>query len=49
MLIEVAASTVEYDEEVKLPLYAESQVPEYWLVKVDKQQIEVHSLPAENT
>lgn len=48
VLIEVAVSSVEYDEEVKLPLYAQSQVQEYWLVKVDKQQIEVHTVPAGN-
>lgn len=45
VLIEVAVSSTDYDEEVKLPLYAESRIREYWLVKVDRQLIEIHTHP----
>lgn len=45
-VIEVAVSSVEYNEEIKLPLYAENHIKEYWLIKVDKQQVQVHTKPA---
>lgn len=48
VLIEVAVSSIEYDKEVKLPLYAKSQIPEFWLINVEKRQIEVHTIPAED-
>jgi Uma2 family endonuclease len=31
-LIEVADSSLEYDRDVKAPIYAEAAIPEYWLV-----------------
>ncbi|MBD2104475.1 Uma2 family endonuclease [Leptolyngbya sp. FACHB-261] len=45
LLIEVADSTVELDRAVKLPLYAESGIPETWLVNIPEQCIEVHREP----
>lgn len=32
LLIEISDSTLEYDEQVKIPMYAESQIPEVWIV-----------------
>lgn len=45
LVIEVADTTVTYDREVKLPLYASSGVPEAWLVDLDGGRIEVHRAP----
>jgi len=46
LLIEVADSSLAYDREVKLPLYAEAQVPEVWIINLVDKQVEVHRLPA---
>jgi Uma2 family endonuclease len=46
LVVEVAESSLEYDRETKAPLYAESDVPEYWIVDVAAQRIEIHSEPA---
>lgn len=48
ILIEVAESSVEYDEQIKLPLYAQSGIAECWLVNVEKKQIRVCTEPLEN-
>lgn len=44
-IIEVADSSLAYDRKTKAPLYAASGVPEYWIVDVKGQAIEVHSSP----
>ena len=49
LLIEVSDSTLAYDREVKLPLYAEAGIPEYWIINLEDQQIEAHHNPSENT
>ena len=45
LVIEVARTSQRYDRETKGPLYAEMGVPEYWLVDVEAQGIEVHTEP----
>jgi Uma2 family endonuclease len=45
LVIEVADTSVEYDRNVKLPLYARAEIPEAWLVVLPKDLIEVHSEP----
>ena len=45
LVIEVADSSVEYDRNVKLPLYARAGIPEAWLVILAKEFSEVHSEP----
>lgn len=47
LLIEVADSSLAYDRAIKLPRYAQAGVPEVWLVDLDGQAIERHTLPAE--
>ena len=42
LLIEVADTTVKYDREMKIPLYAEANIPEVWLVDVNQEIIEVY-------
>jgi Uma2 family endonuclease len=43
LLIEVSDSTVKYDRDVKIPLYAEAEVPEVWLVNLPRQVLEVYT------
>ena len=45
LLIEVADSTVKYDREVKIPLYAQANIIEVWLVDIYEQVIEVYQQP----
>ncbi len=45
LLIEVSDSTVKYDRDVKVKLYAEAEVTEVWLINLPKQIIEVYSKP----
>ena len=47
LLVEVADSSLEFDQQVKLPLYAEHGIPEVWIVNVAEQQVEIHTSPQE--
>jgi Uma2 family endonuclease len=47
LLIEVADSSIEYDRDVKIPLYA-SGITEVWLVDIYQQVIIVYRYPSEN-
>ena len=42
LLIEVADSTIKYDREIKIPLYAEEAIEEVWLVDLNQQSVEVY-------
>ena len=46
LVIEVADSSLEYDREVKLPLYASAKIPECWIVNLEKKEIETYHSPA---
>lgn len=48
LLIEVADSTTGYDRNIKLPLYAEHGIFEFWLINIEKQRIEAYSHPEGN-
>jgi len=41
LIIEVSDSSLEYDRTVKAPLYAEAEVPEYWIVNLIDDVLEV--------
>lgn len=49
LVVEVADSTLAFDRKVKAQLYAEAQVPEYWVVDTARRQVEVHTRPAGGT
>jgi len=49
LLVEVADTTLEYDRDVKIPIYATYNVPEVWLVNVLEQVIVVYSQPGRNS
>jgi Uma2 family endonuclease len=45
LIIEVADTSVEYDRNVKLPLYARAGIAESWLANLPAEKVEVHSEP----
>ena len=45
LLIEVSDSTIDFDRDVKGPLYAESGIVEYWIANVDEERLEVYRRP----
>lgn len=46
LLIEVAHSSLGYDREIKLPLYATAGIPEVWIVDVEGGVVEVYRDPS---
>jgi Uma2 family endonuclease len=46
LLVEVADTTVEFDREIKMPLYAKSGVREVWLVDLNQNAIAVYREPS---
>ncbi len=49
LVIEVADSSLAGDQDVKLPLYARSVIPEAWIVNLVNDEIEVYQSPANGT
>ena len=45
LVIEIADSSLDYDRQVKLPLYAEAGLAEYWIVNLFDRQLEVYRQP----
>jgi Uma2 family endonuclease len=45
LIVEVAESSLRYDREVKLPLYARHNIPEMWLVDINGRQLTRHRTP----
>lgn len=45
LLIEIADSSLKYDQEVKLPLYAEAGIADYWIFNLVENQLEYYSEP----
>ena len=46
LLVEVAASSLDYDRTTKLPRYAAAGIPEVWIVNLVEERIEVYRQPA---
>lgn len=46
LLIEVSDTTLSYDKNIKLPLYARSGIPEVWIVDLTNETIERHTNPS---
>ncbi len=46
LVVEVAHSSLRYDRNVKLPLYARSGVPEVWIVDVEARALDVYREPS---
>ena len=47
LLIEVADSSLSYDREIKMPLYAKHSIDEVWLINLNQAQLEVYRSPQE--
>lgn len=47
LVIEVSDTTVRYDREVKIPLYARHGIPEAWLLDLEQKRLEVYHSPKE--
>jgi Uma2 family endonuclease len=47
LIIEVADTSLPYDRDVKLPLYARHAIPEVWLLDVTKNRLEIFRQPAQ--
>lgn len=46
LIIEVADSSLEFDRQYKLPIYAEAGIAEYWIVNLIDDVVEVYRDPA---
>lgn len=49
LVIEVADSTIDFDREVKMPLYARSRIPQAVIVNLSSDAVEVYSKPVRGT
>lgn len=47
-LVEVSDSTLNYDRDLKIPLYAACDIPEVWLVDVNDRSVTVYQKPEGN-
>jgi Uma2 family endonuclease len=43
LVVEVSDTTLSYDRNVKLPLYARAAIPEVWIVDLNGRVVEIHS------
>lgn len=46
LVIEVADTSLDYDRETKIPVYAQAEIPEVWLVNLLENCIEIYSSPS---
>jgi Uma2 family endonuclease len=49
LVIEIADSTLKYDQETKLPLYAEAGISDYWIFNLVKNYLETYSEPYQDS
>jgi Uma2 family endonuclease len=47
LIVEVSRSTLRYDTNVKLPLYARNGIPEVWIVDLKNNQLRTYRSPSE--
>lgn len=45
LLVEVADTTIESDREIKIPLYASSNIAEVWIVDINERVLEIYREP----
>ena len=45
LVIEISDSTLQYDKETKLPLYAEAGINNYWIINLVDNRLEVYNNP----
>jgi Uma2 family endonuclease len=47
LVVEVADTTLQYDRQIKLPMYARARVPEVWIVNLVDELIETFARPSD--
>lgn len=47
LIVEVSDTTLDYDRNRKIPLYAKVRIPEVWIVNLQNGTIEVHTQPGD--
>ncbi len=45
LVIEIADSSIKYDQDVKIPLYAEAGISDYWIFNLPDNHLETYSEP----
>ncbi|MER2529401.1 MAG: Uma2 family endonuclease [Candidatus Competibacter denitrificans] len=45
LIIEISDSTLHYDRDVKIPLYARNGIPEVWLLDIQNRQLDIYREP----
>lgn len=45
LVVEIADTTLAFDREQKLKLYARNELPEYWILNIHNQQLEINRNP----
>lgn len=48
LIIEVADTSLSYDRDIKIPLYARHDIPEVWLVDIENRRLIIHQQPSPN-
>jgi Uma2 family endonuclease len=48
LVVEISDSTLTYDQTIKLSLYAEAEISNYWIVNLNARQVECYSQPYQN-
>jgi Uma2 family endonuclease len=48
LIIEISDKTIDYDQTIKLSLYAEAGIYHYWIVNLPARQLELYSQPYQN-
>ena len=48
LLVEVSHSTLAYDRDVKIPLYAKHNIPEVWIFETAARAVSMYREPAQN-
>ena len=49
LVVEVAETSLRYDRETKLPLYAKAGIPEVWILDLNGETVEVYSDPGSSS
>ncbi|MDJ0676994.1 MAG: Uma2 family endonuclease [Calothrix sp. MO_167.B42] len=49
LVVEIADSTLKYDQESKLPLYAESEISHYWIFNLVTYCLEIYTQPYQDS
>ncbi len=49
LVVEVSDTTLRYDRQIKLPLYARNEIPEVWIVDLERGRLHVYRAPAQGS